>query len=131
MISGADISINTGNGKASLTLKDSRPTANHTNSSLPSGGVVTSKISMKQDGGSYNDCVLYANGGTVTSEFNTNTNAVAIKCTSNTPTAFTGKISGYWPPCLTKLELVLISFVALLVVSIEFSIVDSSKSYIF
>ena len=34
-------------------------------------------------------------GGTVTSEFNTNTNAVAIKCTSNTLTAFTGKISGY------------------------------------
>ena len=95
VISGADISINTGNGKASLTLKDSRPTATHTDSTLPSGGVVTSKISMKQDGGGYNDCVLYANGGTVTSEFNTNTNAVAIKCTSDTPTAFTGKISGY------------------------------------
>lgn len=72
VISGADISINTGNGKASLTLKDSRPTATHTDSTLPSGGVVTSKISMKQDGGGYNDCVLYANGGTVTSEFNTN-----------------------------------------------------------
>ncbi len=95
VISGADISINTGNGKASLTLKDSRPTASHTDSSLPLGGVVTSKISMKQDGGGYNDCVLYANGGTVTSEFYTNTNAVAIKGTSNTPTAFTGKVSGY------------------------------------
>lgn len=95
VISGADIRVNTGNGKASLTLKDSRPTANHTDSTLPLGGVVTSKISMKQDGGGYNDCVLYANGGTVTSEFSTNTNAVAIKCTSNTPTAFTGKISGY------------------------------------
>ena len=95
VISGADIRVNTGNGKASLTLKDSRPTATHTDSSLPSGGVITSKISMKQDGGGYNDCVLYANGGRVTSEFSTNTNAVAIKCTSNTPTAFTGKISGY------------------------------------
>ena len=95
VISGADIRVNTGNGKASLTLKDSRPTANHTDSSLPKGGVVTSKISMKQDGGGYNNCVLYANGGTVTSEFSTNTNAVAIKCTSNTPTAFKGKISGY------------------------------------
>ena len=95
VISGADISINTGNGKANLTLTDSRPTATHTDSTLPKGGVVTSKISMKQSGGSFNDCVLYANGGTVTSEFNTNTNAVAIKCTSNTPTAFTGKISGY------------------------------------
>ena len=95
VISGADISINTGNGKASLTLKDSRPTASHTDSSLPLGGVITSKISMKQDGGGYNNCVLYANGGTVTSEFYTNTNAVAIKGTSNTPTAFTGKVSGY------------------------------------
>lgn len=95
VISGADIRINTGNGKASLTLIDSNPTATHTDSTLPLGGVVTSKISMKQDGGGYNDCVLYANGGTVTSEFSTNTHAVAIKCTSNTPTAFTGKISGY------------------------------------
>ena len=50
---------------------------------------------MKQEGGGYNDCVLYANGGTVTSEFSTNTNAVAIKCTSNTPTAFKRNISGY------------------------------------
>ena len=95
VISGADISINTGNGKASLTLKDSRPTATHSDSTLPKGGVVTSKIAMSQSGGGYNDCVLYANGGTVTSEFGTNTNAVAIKCTSSTPTAFTGKISGY------------------------------------
>ncbi len=95
VISGADISINTGNGKASLTLTDSRPAATHTDSSLPVGGAVTSKISMKQDGGGYNDCVLYANGGTVTSEFNTNTNAVSIKYTGNTPTVFTGKISGY------------------------------------
>ena len=95
VISGSDISINTGSGKATLTLKDSRPTATHTDSTLPLGGVVTSKISMKQSGGKYNDCVLYANGGTVTSEFNTNTNAVAIKSTSDTPTVFTGKISGY------------------------------------
>ena len=95
VISGANISINTGNGKASLTLKDSRSTATHSDSTLPKGGVVTSKIAMSQSGGGYNDCVLYANGGTVTSEFATNTNAVAIKCTSNTPTAFTGKISGY------------------------------------
>ena len=95
VISGADISINTGNGKATLTLKDSRPTATHSDSTLPKGGVVTSKIAMSQSGGGYNDCVLYANGGTVTSEFGTNTNAVAIKCTSSTPTAFTGKISGY------------------------------------
>ena len=95
VISGANISINTGNGKASLTLKDSRSTATHSDSTLPKGGVVTSKIAMNQSGGGYNDCVLYANGGTVTSEFATNTNAVAIKCTSNTPTAFTGKISGY------------------------------------
>ncbi|MGN0533921.1 MAG: InlB B-repeat-containing protein [Eubacterium sp.] len=95
VISGADISINTGNGKANFILIDSNPKATHTDSTLPLGGVVTSKISMKQSGGSYNDCVLYANGGTVTSEFNTNTNAVAIKCASDTPTAFTGKISGY------------------------------------
>ena len=95
VISGADISINAGNGKANLTLKDSRPTATHTDSTLPKGGVVKSKISMKKDGGSYNDCVLYANGGTVTSDFYTNTHIVSIKCTSNTPTAFTGKISGY------------------------------------
>ena len=95
VISGANISINTGNGKATLTLKDSRPTATHTDSTLPKGGVVTSKIAMNQSGGGYNDSVLYANGGTVTSEFGTNTNAVAVKCTSSTPTAFTGAISGY------------------------------------
>ena len=95
VISGSNITINTGNGKATLTLKDSRPTATHSDSTLPKGGVVTSKIAMSQSGGGYNDCVLYANGGTVTSEFGTNTNAVAIKCTSSTPTAFTGKISGY------------------------------------
>ena len=95
VISGSNITINTGNGKATLTLKDSRPTATHSDSTLPKGGVVTSKITMSQSGGGYNDCVLYANGGTVTSEFGTNTHAVAIKCTSSTPTAFTGKISGY------------------------------------
>ena len=95
VISGSNITINTGNGKATLTLKDSRPTATHSDSTLPKGGVVTSKITMSQSGGGYNDCVLYANGGTVTSEFGTNTNAVAVKCTSSTPTAFTGKISGY------------------------------------
>ena len=95
VISGSNITINTGNGKATLTLKDSRPTATHSDSTLPKGGVVTSKIAMSQSGGGYNDCVLYANGGTVTSEFGTNTHAVAIKCTSSTPTAFTGKISGY------------------------------------
>ncbi|MGN0115485.1 MAG: InlB B-repeat-containing protein, partial [Acutalibacteraceae bacterium] len=95
VLSGADILINTGSSKASLTLTDSNPTATHTDSTLPLGGVVTSKISMKQDGGSFHDCILYGNGGTVTSEFTTNTNAVAIKRTSNTPTAFTGKISGY------------------------------------
>ena len=95
VISGSNITISTGNGKATLTLKDSRPTATHSDSTLPKGGVVTSKIAMSQSGGGYNDCVFYANGGTVTSEFGTNTNAVAIKCTSSTPTAFTGKISGY------------------------------------
>ena len=95
VISGADISINAGNGKANLTLKDSRPTATHNDITLPKRDVVKSKISMKKDGGSYNDCVLYANGGTVTSDFYTNTHIVSIKCTSNTPTAFTGNISGY------------------------------------
>ena len=81
VLSGADISINTGNGKANLTLKDSRPNATHTDSTLPLGGVVKAKISMNQSGGKYNDCVLYANGGTVTSDFSTNTNAVSIRCT--------------------------------------------------
>ena len=69
---------------------------NYDNGKATLGGGTIKNCSADYGGGvfvQYGEFTM--NGGTVTSEFSTNTNAVAIKGTSNTPTAFKGKISGY------------------------------------
>ena len=76
-----------------LTLIDSRPTATHTDSSLPAGGVVKGKITLTRGNGSVSH--LYANGGTVTGQVSLSSYAGGIFCTSNTPTAFMAYVGNY------------------------------------
>lgn len=95
VISGAEILVITNLGPASLTLIDSNPAATHTDSTLPLGGVVSSEISMKRKANVYPGFVFYANGGTITSRFYSDTGNASVKCTSDTPTVFTGNMEGY------------------------------------
>ena len=76
-----------------LTLIDSRPTATHSDKSLPVGGVVKGNITLTRGNGSASH--LYANGGTVTGQTSLPSYAGGIFCTSNTPTAFTGYVGNY------------------------------------
>lgn len=76
-----------------LTLIDSRPTATHSDKSLPVGGVVKGNITLTRGNG--NASHLYANGGTVTGQTSLPSYAGGIFCTSNTPTAFTGYVGNY------------------------------------
>ena len=76
-----------------LTLIDSRPTATHSDKSLPVGGVVKGNITLTFGNG--NASHLYANGGTVTGQTSLLSYAGGIFCTSNTPTAFTGYVGNY------------------------------------
>ena len=79
--------------KSILTLIDSRPTATHSDKSLPVGGVVKGNITLTRGNGSASH--LYANGGTVTGQTSLPSYAGGIFCTSNTPTAFTGYVGNY------------------------------------
>lgn len=76
-----------------LTLIDSRPTATHSDSSLPKGGVVNGKITLSRGNGSVSH--LYANGGTVTGLTSLPSYAGGIFCTSDTPTAFKAFVGNY------------------------------------
>lgn len=76
-----------------LTLIDSRPTATHSDSSLPVGGVVNGKITLTRGSGSVSH--LYANGGTVTGQTSLPSYAGGIFCTSDTPTAFKAHVGNY------------------------------------
>lgn len=76
-----------------LTLIDSRPTATHSDSSLPVGGVVNGKITLTRGSGSVSH--LYANGGTVTGRTSLPSYAGGIFCTSDTPTAFKAYVGNY------------------------------------
>ena len=76
-----------------LTLTDSRPTATHSDSSLPVGGVVNGKITLTRGNGSVSH--LYANGGTVTGQTSLPSYASGIFCTSDTPTAFKAYVGNY------------------------------------
>ena len=76
-----------------LTLIDSRPTATHTDSSLPLGGVVKGNITLTRGSGSASH--LYANGGTVTGQTSLPSYAGGIYCTSDTPTAFKAYVGNY------------------------------------
>lgn len=76
-----------------LTLIDSRPTATHSDSSLPAGGVVNGKITLTRGSGSVSH--LYANGGTVTGQTSLPSYAGGIFCTSDTPTAFKAYVGNY------------------------------------
>ena len=76
-----------------LTIIDSRPTATHSDSSLPVGGVVNGKITLTRGSGSVSH--LYANGGTVTGQTSLPSYAGGIFCTSDTPTAFKAYVGNY------------------------------------
>ncbi|MGN0531200.1 MAG: InlB B-repeat-containing protein, partial [Eubacterium sp.] len=76
-----------------LTLIDSRPTATHTDSSLPVGGVVKGDITLTRGSGSVSH--LYGNGGTVTGMASMPSYAGGIYCTSDTPTAYKGYAGNY------------------------------------
>ena len=84
---------NSAEPKSILTLIDSRPTATHSDSSLPVGGVVNGKITLTRGNGSASH--LYANGGTVTGQTSLPSYAGGIFCTSDTPTAFKAYVGNY------------------------------------
>lgn len=81
-----------------LMLSDSRPTAPHTNTSLPIGGVVESKLDLQrkvtdtnyQKGNAY----LYANGGTVTNLLTLGTSNAVVDYTGESMTVFKGGVYG-------------------------------------
>lgn len=76
-----------------LTLIDSRPTATHSDKSLPVGGVVKGNITLSRGNGSVSH--LYANGGTVTGQTSLSSYVGGIFCTSDTPTAFKAYVGNY------------------------------------
>ena len=76
-----------------LTFIDSRPTATHSDSSLPAGGVVKGNITLTRGNGSVSH--LYANGGTVTGQTSLPSYVGGIFCTSDTPTAFKAYVGNY------------------------------------
>lgn len=76
-----------------LTLIDSNPTATHTNSKLPLGGVLDGKITLDKKLLGISSC-LCANGGTVTGQVDLSDSAAQIVCKSATPTAFMGSVKG-------------------------------------
>lgn len=75
-----------------LTLIDSDPTATHSDSTLPKGGVVNGNIELTRNTGG-TECSLYANGGTVMGKVPM-TWVSRIYCTSDTPTAFMSSTEG-------------------------------------
>ncbi len=75
-----------------LTLIDSDPTATHSDSTLPKGGVVNGVVELTRNTNG-TECSLYANGGTVMGKVPM-TWVSRIYCTSNTPTAFMSTTEG-------------------------------------
>ena len=76
-----------------LTLIDSNPTATHTDSNLPLGGVLDGEIKLdKTTFGSAS--LLCANGGTVMGQVTLNDSYTQIVCTSTTHTAFMDIVGG-------------------------------------
>lgn len=74
-----------------LILKDSDPAATHTDANLPAGGVVASEIHLtrnQSDETWVNKAILYANGGTVTSELNVDTSSAQVDYFGTTMTTF-------------------------------------------
>ena len=65
---------------------------------LPSGGVVTSKISMKQYVGGYSNCVLYANGGTATNPtiYTVESDAITLNNSAKDATVTATGNKEYW-----------------------------------
>ena len=88
------VADNSASPQSILTLIDSRPTATHTDSSMPSGGILKGNITLTR--GSYGSAShLYANGGTVTGQVSMPSYVGGIYCTSSTPTVFKGYVGNY------------------------------------
>lgn len=74
-----------------LILKDSNPSATHTGTSLPAGGVVASELSLtrnSEDQTWANKAYLYANGGTVVQQLKIDTGSAQIDYYGDTMTLF-------------------------------------------
>lgn len=78
-----------------LTLTDSRPTAKHTDSSLPDGGAWKGEIEMTRPEKVYPETIIIGNGGTVLANVYMNTFASKITSDSSTKTTFTGYVGRY------------------------------------
>ena len=88
------VADNSASPQSILTLIDSRPTATHKDSSMPSGGVLKGNITLTR--GSYGSAShLYANGGTVTGQVSMPSYVGGIYCTGSTPTVFQGYVGNY------------------------------------
>lgn len=78
-----------------LTLTDSRPTARHTDSSLPDGGAWKGEIEMTRPEKGYPETIIIGNGGTVLANVYMNTFASKVTSDSSTKTVFTGYVGKY------------------------------------
>ncbi len=81
-----------------LTLIDSTPSATHSDTSLPSGGVLKGNITLSRGNGG-SKSVLNANGGNVTGNLNLHSYAAKVynTCDNKTTTSFYGKANASIP----------------------------------
>ena len=84
-------------GMTMLNLIDSNPTATHTDTTLPLGGVLACHIKMGGEQVSKYQTVLYANGGSVTESvsFNTSSDLISHSYTDTATTNFMASVGGY------------------------------------
>lgn len=80
-----------------LILKDSNPSATHTDTTLPAGGVVASELSLTRNSEDQtwdNKAYLYANGGTVVQQLKIDTGSAQIDYYGDTMTLFKAGVHG-------------------------------------
>lgn len=97
VISGKKITVwATVEDTAVLILKDSTPTATHTDSSLPTGGIISSDLAFNREAAEVepNKACLYANGGTVTNTVGFVTGYAIIDYFGTSMTTFMDGVSG-------------------------------------
>ncbi len=95
VLSGSKITVNgaTAEECTSFIIKDGNPTATHTDTTLPKGGVIKNEIiiSHKEESpNGKNPAILFANGGTVTEQVQLGTDYSRISYFGNATTHFKG-----------------------------------------
>lgn len=96
VLSGSQITVNgaTAEGRTAFIIKDGSPSASHTDTDLPKGGVIQNEIKISHNEGAApndeNPAILFANGGTVTTQVKLDTDYSRISYFGNATTHFKG-----------------------------------------